>query len=92
MPKKKEDATDAQENHEQQLQGDQDRGELIKVATGVDKAIFNGHVLPEGTVIELYQDEIEAHRNGGVALLDVEDDDEREVFDHSVPYEANDGE
>lgn len=69
-------------------EGNEDRGELTKVAVIEDRTIINGHVLQAGTVVGLYPDEIEAHRNGGVPLDDVADDDEREVFDVQTPFEA----
>ena len=65
---------------------------LIKVSIMHPKSIINGHVLDEGMVVELTQDEIDMHRAGGVALDDVADDDERGVYSVREPYVVPDSE
>lgn len=70
-------------------QGEQPK-ELVKCAVINPRTIINGHVLDAGTVIGLTAEEIENHRERGVALDDVAEDDDREVFDVQTPYEAKD--
>jgi hypothetical protein len=60
--------------------------ELIRVATMVPKTIINGHILTVGTVVEMTQAEIDAHRAGGVPLDDVHADDKRDVYSVREPY------
>lgn len=63
--------------------------DLVRVKTVHDRTIVNGHVLDSGTVIELTPEEIARHRQSGVPLLDVEDDDDAEVYDVSEAYVAD---
>lgn len=79
-------AGDVQEEHKEQLQRVQigpvgEKGQSVK-----------GHPLKDGTVIELSPEEIAAHRDGGVPLLDVPEDWVGEVYDVHVPYEAQSSE
>lgn len=64
--------------------------ETVRVATVHDKTIVNGHVLPKGTVTRMSAEDVARHRGAGVPLDDVEDHDEREDYDTSEPYVAED--
>lgn len=68
---------------------DKEGQELVKVqvgpvgAAGVD---ILGHPCKDGMVIELPEDLIALHRERGVALLDVPEDYDGEVYDVHEPY------
>lgn len=70
-------------------QREEEVSEKVRVRTGVDRAVFNGHVLDKGTVIELTAEEVANHRRHGVPLYDVADDDGAEVYDVSEPFVAD---
>lgn len=60
-----------------------------KVSVVHEGTTVNGHVLGTGTVIALSEDDIAKHRDAGVPLEDVSEDDESDVYDVSEPYEAS---
>lgn len=62
----------------------------VKVATVHERTIINGHVLPVGCVTEMTQEDVERHRAAGVPLHDVEEGDDREVYDTSEPFVSED--
>jgi hypothetical protein len=59
--------------------------DMAKVEVLTDQAIINGHELKAGTVVELPVSVIDVHRDHGVCLGAVADDDTREVYDVSEP-------
>lgn len=62
----------------------------VRVAIVNDRTIINGHVLPKGCVTEMSYEDVVNHRRHGVPLEDVDDNDEREVYDTSEPFVAKD--
>lgn len=67
--------------------------ETRRVRVGHDRAIVNGHVLRDGDVIELSDEDINQHRRNGIALHDVAEDEEvadEDCVDVSEPYVAQD--
>lgn len=58
----------------------------VLVKTGIHQVIVNGHVLDDGTVIEMKPSDVELHRKAGVPLHDVDDDYAGDVYDVSEPY------
>lgn len=52
-----------------------------KVELLTDGVILNGHMLKGGTVVEMTDDEIDLHRQQGIRLGPVAEDDQRKVFD-----------
>ena len=63
------------------------------VRVGHDGVHINGHPLNSGHIVALNEEDIQMHRNGGVALHDVNEDDfDMEDFvDVSEPYVAEEG-
>lgn len=93
MAKRKATEPDPQVNHEKQLQGDDaiknhdgsiraEPDQRVYVKTLSEGVTFiNGHPLQAGTVFEMHPDDVGHHRDHGVALDDVPDDYDGEVYD-----------
>lgn len=62
---------------------DEKQEELVKTQVGPVGGLVHikGHPLKDGQVIELSQADIDVHREHGVALLDVPEDYDGEVYD-----------
>lgn len=61
----------------------------VRVRIVLESTIINGHVLAKGTVVELPVSRVAMHRDSGVPLEDVSEDDEVEqLYDVSEPYVA----
>jgi hypothetical protein len=90
---------DSQDEHEKRLTGDAEEGEddekdTMKVEmgdVGPRGCAINGHPIKEGMVVEMSVKDIKNHRDHGIPLLVVSDDDDRDVYDTSEPYVSPEG-
>lgn len=84
---------DPQAEHVEDMQGEGDEGasdeEEHLVRTVEPRVSVNAHVLDVGTVIRMKASDIANHRERGVALEDVEEDYDGEVYDCSELAKAD---